>query len=47
MQVVKEVKVAEGSVTTIVIIWVNQGANAPTSTINPTGVAPAATHTVS
>lgn len=48
VQVVKEVKAAEthGTATTIVIIWVNQGANAPTSTVNPTGVAPAATHTV-
>lgn len=36
-----------GSATTIVIIWVNQGAGAPTQTMNPTQVAPAATHTVS
>lgn len=49
IEVVKNIKAAEthgGTATTIIIIWVNQGANAPTSTVNPTGVAPAATHTV-
>lgn len=44
VQVVKEIK---ATATTIVIIWINQGAGAPTETIHPTEIAPQATHTVS
>lgn len=40
------VNVVGGSATTIIVIWVNTGAGAPTQTMNPTQVAPAATHTV-
>jgi len=49
-QQIKQVQAAQpvgGSATTVIIIWVNQGAAAPTQTIHPTQVAPAATHTVS
>lgn len=44
---VHAVNAVGGTATTVIIIWVNQGAAAPTQTINPTQVAPAATHTVS
>jgi len=44
---VHAVNAVGGSATTIIIVWVNQGAGAPTQTMNPTQVAPAATHTVS
>lgn len=44
---VHAVNAVGGSATTIIIVWVNQGAGAPTQTINPTQVAPAQTHTVS
>jgi len=49
VEVVKQVQggSVHVSATTIVIIWVNQGAGAPTETLNPTQAAPAATHTVS
>ena len=35
-----------GTATTVIIIWVNQGAGATTQTMNPTQTPPSKTHTV-